>query len=166
MNEVYLSLGSNVADRLQYLKNACRHISEISSGEVIYSNIYETSAWGFESSEFLNMVIKTETELEAYVLLHELQKIEKILGRISKTIDIYQSRTIDIDILYFNNEIITSPYLIIPHKLLNMRMFVLKPLNDIDPNFRHPGLGKTTCDLIKECTDTSSVHLFCEFKGI
>jgi len=158
MNEVYLSLGCNIGNRREYLNNAKELISEISSGEIVLSKLYESESWGFEADKFLNIVIKIQTCFDAYSLLKKLQEIEKILGRENKTIDFYESRKIDIDILYFNNDTVSGSELTIPHKFLHLRKFVLKPLNDISPNFTHPILKKTNEYLLQICVDNCEVR--------
>ena len=109
-----------------------------------------------EQKFFLNMVIYVETLLNAESLLLACKKIEKNMGRVKNKK--WGERNIDIDILYYNNDIINQKDLQIPHKHLHERKFILKPLNDIDPNYINPTIRKTNSKLLNECTDNSIVN--------
>lgn len=142
---VYLSLGTNLGEKERNIKNALVAISKRIGHVLDCSSNYENPAWGFDSENtFLNIVVKVETMLSAQTVLAEILFIEKKLGRLEKTKNnIYCDRIIDIDILFFDNEIINSENLKIPHPLLAERMFVLKPLCEIAPDFIHPVLQKS-----------------------
>ena len=158
-NRVFISLGSNKGNRLSNLKNAVERISEYS--EIIHcSPVYETPPWGFESSSaFLNAVIEIETALSPHMLLDELLKTEKILGRDRSSESIgYQDRTIDLDILLFGSEILDNEKLEIPHPRMRMRKFVLIPLNDIAPNLYHPTENKSISELLQTIEDNSTIE--------
>jgi 2-amino-4-hydroxy-6-hydroxymethyldihydropteridine diphosphokinase len=135
INIVYLALGSNVGDSIETLQKALEEITlEIGSVEKI-ANFYKNEAMGFEADqEFVNTACLVHTDLSPQKLLEKTQEIEKNLGRKEKSSGFYSSRTIDIDILYFNQLILESKNLTIPHPLLSLRDFVLCPMNDIAPN--------------------------------
>jgi 2-amino-4-hydroxy-6-hydroxymethyldihydropteridine diphosphokinase len=151
---VYLSVGSNIGKREDFLEIARNELKKY--GSIIdYSFIYESSSWGFISKNtFLNQCLKFETELSPEDLLSVIRETEKMAGR-KRTGIIYQDRTLDVDILFFGNLIIKTGSLQIPHPLLEERKFVLLPLNDIASNFKHPVKGKTIQVLLFECPDNS-----------
>lgn len=157
MNESVLLLGSNMGDRLAEIKHAENEISK-SAGDVIKSSkVYETASWGDESlAPFLNKVILIKTKLTPVYLLETLLHIEKEMGR-SRT-NKWESRKIDIDILFYNDELIQLPQLIIPHPYLHERKFTLVPLVEILPEMIHPLFKKTSKELLVQLTDTLSVY--------
>lgn len=154
---VFLGLGSNLGNRKNIIEQAIENIKAFS--EIIkVSPLYESSAWGFNSNnEFINLAIQISTELTADQLLENILHIEKELGRMQKTTTFYQDRTIDIDILFYGDQIINSEKLTIPHPKISERLFVLKPLNDISPNYIHPILNKTISELLAICDDESEI---------
>jgi len=160
MVTVYLSLGTNLGNREANLNKAVAIIEKRIGSISSVSAFYQTAPWGFESSnEFLNLALETKTALTPEELLRETQLIEKQLGRLKKSNRSYSDRLIDIDILYYNQDIINTPQLIIPHPLLHCREFVLAPLNEIAPHLLHPVLQKTTAELfaaLKKSSDTGS----------
>jgi len=160
MNEAYLLTGGNIGDRLQHLLQAKTEISK-SCGTILQkSSVYETAAWGNEQQEsFLNQVLKIETEKTAQQLLLSILQIEEDLGR--KRAQKYGPRTIDIDILFFNGEVVEEPGLTIPHPQIQNRRFVLVPLNEIAAHKVHPVLNKTMAQLLSECPDSLAVNKFC-----
>lgn len=160
MSLSYLLLGGNIDDRLFYINKAKEFIN-IEIGNIIKeSGIYETEPWGFKSEQyFLNQVIFIETKLSPQKLLETINIIEQKLER-KRTQNQYSSRTIDIDILFYDNLVINEKNLIIPHPKLQNRKFTLIPLNEINPVFNHPVLNKSIADLLKECTDKSVVKEF------
>jgi 2-amino-4-hydroxy-6-hydroxymethyldihydropteridine diphosphokinase len=137
---------------------AARNSINIDCGRITAtSSIYETEAWGYkEQPAFLNQALLIETSLEAEKLMEEILKIEMALGR-KREIPL-GPRIIDIDIIYFNNEIINTSNLTIPHPSMADRKFVLMPLTEIAPDYRHPILLKTNEVLLKECGDSSVVY--------
>ena len=147
-NELILSLGSNLGNRKQNLKNCISQISKQIGNVLFESNVYENPAQGFESkNDFLNACIKVKTELKAFEVLSQIQDIEKKMGRIRKT-NSYEDRIIDIDIILLNNELIETKKLTIPHKKYRERIFVLKPLLEIG-NYLDPQLFLTTEELLR-----------------
>jgi 2-amino-4-hydroxy-6-hydroxymethyldihydropteridine diphosphokinase len=155
--EVYLGLGANLGNREQNLASAISAISNLTGKSVAVSPIYETVPVGFESKDlFLNVVIALETDLSPFRLLDEINDIEIKLGRTRKD-GKYISRTIDIDILFCDDQIIESPELIVPHPRMHERRFVLEPFCDIAPDFIHPVLHKSIKELLFNVKDTSRV---------
>jgi len=161
MNEAYLCLGGNIGDRELALHTALLKIKE-NVGEIIaLSNIFETEAWGVDNQQaYLNQCIHIKTNLSANDLIDTLLEVEKNLGRKRTISETYEPRTIDIDILFYNNEVIESPKLIVPHPRLHLRKFVLIPLNEIAPNYLHPILNKTIFNLLSNCEDSSEVKSY------
>jgi len=157
MNTVTLLLGGNIGDMQRTLNTAERMILEELGSLLVASSIYESEPWGFESKQwFLNKVMVICSMQEASEILLNCQRIEQLLGRTRKNNCIgYESRIIDIDILFFNNEIIKLPHLIIPHPKLHLRKFTLMPLQEIMPEFIHPVIGENIEILLKECNDIS-----------
>jgi 2-amino-4-hydroxy-6-hydroxymethyldihydropteridine diphosphokinase len=161
MNVTYLCLGGNIGDREKALSHAIQKISEQVGDIQAKSTIYETEAWGVENQQaYLNQCIKVKTDLKATELIDVLLLIEKELGRERTINQIYEPRTIDIDILFYNNDIINESKLLVPHPRLHVRKFVLIPLEEIASNYLHPLLNKTIFNLLSECEDTSDVKLF------
>ncbi len=156
MNKVYLQLGSNLGERDQFIAHAVNEISEHIGKINICSKIYESTPWRVDGQEnYLNQIIKVETLLSAEDILSAALKIENQLGRVR--IEKWGQRLIDIDIIFFNNEIIETPHLCIPHKHMHERNFVLHPLNDIAPDVIHPKYNKTVSELFNESKDTEDV---------
>src|SRR5574344_853529 len=143
MSFVYLSLGTNLGERELNLKSAIKEIGAL--GSIIQiSAVYETEPWGFSSeNKFLNMVVEIQTNIPACQLIKECLNIEAILGRTRGSALGYESRIIDIDILFFGNEVVNQDGLIIPHPHIQDRRFILEPLCEFAPNFLHPLFGKT-----------------------
>lgn len=155
MYKVFLSLGSNIGDRIGYLSHA---IEEIESLAIInsISSIYETEPFGFKSIyTFYNMVISIDTLYRPLELLAKLKQIEKKLGR--KQTKHIQDREIDIDILLYKGWSFETKNLLVPHPELEHRRFVLEPFNEIAPTAIHPILGQTIASLLRNCHDTSRV---------
>jgi len=147
--KIYLSLGSNIGDRLSNLKKACQLLEEKGILILRKSSFYLTQPWGIKNQpEFINQVIEAETSLPPEELLTLLKEIEGVLGR--KKGKRWGPRIIDIDILFYGDEIIRKPDLIIPHPLLQERAFVLIPLCEISPSLMHPILKKKIVELVRE----------------
>jgi deoxyguanosine kinase len=157
-HHVYIALGSNKGDRLKHLQDAVGFIfTEIGKINAI-AKVYNTPALGFEGDDFLNTCLYVESLFSAEEVLGKLQRIEKRLGREQKQTEGYESRTIDLDILLFDSDIIASENLNVPHLQLSKRKFVLKPLNDIAAKLNHPQLEKTMAELLESCDDESEVE--------
>jgi 2-amino-4-hydroxy-6-hydroxymethyldihydropteridine diphosphokinase len=152
MNKAYLLTGGNEGDRYLNMQQARTNI-ELICGQILQvSALYETAPWGkTDQADFLNQVLLLETNLPPRALLEAILSIEEKGGRI-RTIK-NAPRTIDIDILFYNQLVLNEPGLTIPHPRISERRFVLEPLNEISPAFRHPVLGKTIHELLLECTD-------------
>jgi 2-amino-4-hydroxy-6-hydroxymethyldihydropteridine diphosphokinase len=154
---VYLSLGTNIGDRLVNLTAALDAMPPVVK-PLAHSPVYRTSPWGFaDQPDFLNQVIKAETVLPPLELLAYLKKLEAQLGR--QPSFHYGPRLIDLDILFYDDLVLKRPELIIPHPHLHERAFVLKPLVDLAPDLRHPVLGKTVKELLEE-VDKSQIEIF------
>lgn len=158
MNIVYLLLGSNLDDRSAMLQRARHEISSGIGSITLESSIYESESWGFRSEQhFLNQVIRIDTHYAPLVILDKILKIETEMGRKRDINKRYASRTIDIDILFFNDEIIVENNLTIPHPKIPERMFTLMPLSELDRSMIHPGSHKSIGELISECPDQLNV---------
>jgi len=165
VNQVYLLLGGNQGD-VRRIFSQTLELIHLSVGKVkTLSPVYRSEPWGFDASEsFLNQVVIVNTSLNPEELLKEILDIEKKMGRIRRELNgSYSSRPIDIDILFYNDSIINSHDLIVPHPRLHLRNFTLVPLNDISPDFCHPVFKKTISELIKACNDNLSVSLLNDF---
>ena len=157
MNIVFLQLGGNLGDREQLLKDAILAIENRVGNIIDLSKVYESTPWRVEGqNNYLNQIIKVKTTLLAREVLSTVLNIEKQLGRIR--LEKWGERLIDIDIIFYNNSIIETPELCVPHKHLHERMFVLTPLCDIASKMVHPKYNKTIEELLQECNDTELVE--------
>ena len=152
---IILALGTNIEPREQYLKDAIAKIVDNNLKIILESSVYETPAWGGVADQnFLNMCIEIETELEAYKLLDTIQKIELELGRVRK--EHWGNRTIDIDIITFNDLIYNDERLIVPHKYIHDRNFVLAPLVEMYGSIEVA--GKNIKESLEKITEPISVY--------
>ena len=157
MNEAYLLIGGNVGNRMEWLEKARKSIETLCGEVTRVSSIYETEAWGNQQQEsFLNQAIQLETSLNEQQLLETILDIETRLGR--KREVRYGPRTIDIDILFYNDLVIDSDHLVIPHPEIENRRFALECLNEIAPGKIHPKLLKTISQLLKQTNDPLKVN--------
>jgi 2-amino-4-hydroxy-6-hydroxymethyldihydropteridine diphosphokinase len=155
---VYIGLGSNRGDRMAHLEKAMERIADRIGKICLKSSVYATEPWGYEDDRFfLNMALEVETLLSPASILLEIRSIEQELGRI-RGVQGYQGRTIDIDILFYNDLVIRSTDLVIPHPLLQERKFVLVPLAEIAGNYIHPVFNKSVATLLNECPDQKQVN--------
>jgi deoxyguanosine kinase len=152
---VLIGIGSNTGDRLDHIQSAIDAIhTQIGSIDQI-SRLYQTPALGFEGADFINGCLKVSTQLEASQVLDKLLVIEQHLGRFRHDDGQYHSRTIDLDLLFFDSLISKSERLELPHPRLHERRFVLQPLADITSDFEHPILKQTISKLLENCEDDS-----------
>jgi 2-amino-4-hydroxy-6-hydroxymethyldihydropteridine diphosphokinase len=158
MIKLYLLIGGNLGDKEMIFSEARTRLNNTIGEITLQSAKYETEPWGFESTDlFWNQVLEIETILSAEEVLEQTQLIENEMGRIRKS-NQYDSRIIDIDILFYGEDIIQLPNLVIPHPRIQERKFVLMPLNEVATEMKHPVLRKTICQLLAECTDPLRVE--------
>jgi len=157
MNKVYLSLGSNRGDRISNLDKARISIEKKLGKIVAGSFLYETPPWKMkDETDFINQVLLLETIVPVEQVMDAIIQMEERMGRV-RTQKKYESRIIDIDILFFNGEIIHTDKLVIPHPLMQQRRFVLEPMAEIAPEFVHPVFKKNILRLLEECSDKSNI---------
>ena len=151
-------MGGNLGDRLENFSLATNALQKFMN-IISESLVYETAAWGIiDQPSFLNKVLFVETELSAFELLQALLEIEEHIGR--KRLVKFGPRLIDIDILFFNDEIVESEKLIIPHPEIQNRRFALIPMNEVAPTLKHPVLKKSINQLLQDCPDQLDVKVF------
>ncbi len=159
MSKVYLLLGSNLGDSQQQLSEAKKYIEQQIGRVVLQSSLYLTEAWGnIQQPDYFNQVIVVETALRVEETLHIILSVEKNMGRIRTQKN--APRIIDIDILFFDHQIVNKRDLIIPHPQLQNRRFALQPLHEIASDFVHPVFQKTIQQLLNECPDSLNVKKF------
>ncbi|MDR2652566.1 MAG: 2-amino-4-hydroxy-6-hydroxymethyldihydropteridine diphosphokinase [Prevotellaceae bacterium] len=157
---IYFLFGSDIGDRKKHINDACKLVESEIGKIVAESSFYLSESWGFVSdSMFFNKVMAVETDLDIFEILDITQKIEIKLGRTQKTSDKYQSRIIDIDILFYDDKIIETQRLTVPHPQIQNRRFTLQPLAEIAPDFVHPVLHKSIAQLLAICNDEKKVEL-------
>ncbi len=153
MEQIGIGIGSNMGDRLGNLRRAVEEIQPLLLQQAEYSSVVESSAWGYQSSNaYFNIVIVGFTKLKVEDLLEKLLSIEKQLGR-NRNEKGYSDRPIDLDILFYGNAIIENSSLIIPHPRMELREFVMYPLQEILPQWVHPKNGKTISEIMKAFND-------------
>ena len=157
MNTLYLLLGSNMGDSNKRLSDAKKMIEKNIGKIVNASSIYRTAAWGKEDQpDFLNQIVVATSKLSANDVLNTIFSIEKEMGRIRTFKN--AARVIDIDILYFNDDIINTESLTVPHSQIHNRKFVLTPLVEIAPDLIDPLLKKSAVELLQTCSDKLNVQ--------
>ena len=159
MFKVYLLIGGNLGNREENLKTAV-NLLQVDGGKVTGSSaIFETAAWGITNqAPFLNQALLLETVHQPARLLEIILEVELEMGRIRGEKN--GPRIIDIDILFFDDLIISEPHLTIPHPLIQNRRFALAPMRDLEPHLQHPVLKKTISELFDECPDKLEVHIY------
>jgi 2-amino-4-hydroxy-6-hydroxymethyldihydropteridine diphosphokinase len=159
-SKVIAGLGSNLGDRFAALRRAMEMING-EAGEIIAtSSVWETEPWGFDADDqFLNMVIVLKTSLEPKGLIQRFRSIEGRMGRKKSGGGKYESRIIDLDILFWDDRVISLPGLEVPHPKLHSRRFVLEPLMEVAPETVHPVTGLTVAEMLQFCEDNSDVRL-------
>ena len=158
LRTTYLSLGSNMGNKLDNLQHAVNLIAQNIGRVTKVSSIYKTKSWGFKSDDFFNICIQVSTNLNPENLLERVLQIEKKLGRMRNLSDDYQARIIDIDVLLFDDDIIFYNDLKVPHPRMLERKFVLVPLTEIAPNVKHPIAKKTILMCLQSCEDTTEIE--------
>ncbi len=155
METVFLLLGGNIGDREEIIRSAIRLLNDKAGTIEQVSSWYETEPWGMSNAKsFFNIAVKINTELSAFQFLDLLLMIEEQLGRTRNPLTSeYESRPIDIDILFWGSKIIQTDRLTIPHPQLQFRKFVLVPLCEIAAEFIHPVFQKTMTTLLNKCPD-------------
>lgn len=158
----YLSLGSNQGDRIGYVQQAAGLIgAEEKISIVRTSAFYETEPWNMSTKNwFVNAVIEIKTQYSPYELLEICKKTEQKLGREPHNSQNYEDRTIDIDILFYDKEIINDENLTIPHKFVHLRAFTLVPMLELNPEFTHPVLHKNIIEMHNDLENPEMVFLY------
>lgn len=155
---LFLGLGTNLGDRKDNLVRARRGLERDLGPMVRASRIYETAAWGkIDQSDFLNQVIVLKCSLSPQEILHRALALEIELGRVRK--EKWGARSIDIDLLFYDDYCVESENLILPHPFISQRRFILAPLVEIAPEFIHPKMQKSMSELLENCTDQSAVKI-------
>ncbi|MDR2118955.1 MAG: 2-amino-4-hydroxy-6-hydroxymethyldihydropteridine diphosphokinase [Tannerellaceae bacterium] len=148
MATAYLGAGANLGEKQKHISTALELLAERAGTILALSSLYESKPWGFESeNDFLNVALAVETCASPLELLHITQQIEHDMGRREKSHGAYQDRIIDIDILLYENLILHTPQLTLPHPLMHKRSFVILPLAEIAPELVHPVLKQTVREL-------------------
>ncbi len=161
MPRLYLLLGGNLGNRPMYLQQARESLAARLGVLTRSSSIYETAAWGnTEQPAFLNQVLEFKTVLAPEQVLQEINSIEQELGRVR--LEHWGSRVIDIDILFYEDLVLQTQRLTVPHPQLHNRRFTLQPLAELAPAFEHPVLGKSIAELLEICPDALEVKVYQE----
>ena len=155
-SQVILSLGSNLGNRLENIQLAIKFIHQTIATVVKVSSLYETPSWGFDSEPFYNCALVLQTSKNAEQILDEVLELETKLGRVRNNEEGYQSRVIDIDVITYNEEIIDTERLQVPHPHMQNRKFVLLPMRDLNLDWRHPILQKYLPELVQLAEDKSN----------
>lgn len=159
MKKVFIGIGGNIGNVHENIINAIEQIRKKIGRVIRESSLYKTAPWGYkDQNDFLNKVICVSTELKPLEVLNNLLKIERDMGRNRHADNKNAARIIDLDILFYEDEIISYDNLVIPHSRLHLRNFVLTPLSEIAPDLQHPVLLKTIKNILEENPDNSAVN--------
>lgn len=164
-NQVVLSLGSNQGERMENIQAAIELIHKNIGTIIRTSKLYETPSWGFDSGAFYNCAVLLHTSYSAEKILKKILETEKHLGRIRGDQRGYQARIIDIDIIAFNEDIISEHHLHIPHPQMQKRLFVLLPMLDLKTDWIHPKLNKSISELIRNTEDKSECKVISDLQA-
>ncbi len=158
----YLSLGSNKGDRIGYVQQAAGLLGADEKISIVRSSsFYETEPWNMNTQVwFVNAVMEIKTKYSPHELLQVCQRIENQLGRVRKSSNDYEDRTIDIDILFYNEDVINDSDLVIPHKYVHLRAFNLVPMMELNSDFMHPVLNKTISQMHEDLENPEMVFLY------
>jgi 2-amino-4-hydroxy-6-hydroxymethyldihydropteridine diphosphokinase len=152
MQKVLLGLGTNLGDKIKNLELALKSLSNQIGKITRISSVYETEAWGVQNQDnYYNIVIEMKTHILPFALIQKILELENSLGRTREKK--WDSRIIDIDILFYENYLITTDHLLLPHPFIEKRNFVLEPLNELVSDFIHPKLRKSIQELKTYCSD-------------
>lgn len=155
MKQISILLGGNIGDTVSIFENCCLILNKDVGTIVSRSSVYKSPSWGFDSDPFFNQALLLNTQLEADELIVKVLSIEKSLGRLRSS-QAYTARVIDIDLIFFGNEIISKQELQIPHPRYHLRKFALVPLHDIIPDFIDPVFGMSIRELLNNCPDQAA----------
>ena len=155
-HQVILSLGTNQGNRLENIERCIAAIHQEIGTVIKVSKLYETPSWGFESEDFYNCALIVHTHKTAYKILDEVLLLEEALGRVRSEVEGYQARIIDIDVISFDEEIIATEKLKLPHPEMQNRLFVLLPMRDLNLDWRHPILQRYLHELLVLSEDKSN----------
>lgn len=159
MNNIFLSLGSNLGNKKEIIDNALIQINRKIGSIIKVSSLFETEPWGFVSSNsFYNICIEISSSLSPFDILYLSNEIEKNFNRLEKNTKEYKDRTLDIDILFYSSIVLRTMDLTIPHREIDLRKFVLEPLNEIAYDFINPLSKKKISVLLDECTDNYRIN--------
>ncbi|NND24407.1 MAG: 2-amino-4-hydroxy-6-hydroxymethyldihydropteridine diphosphokinase [Flavobacteriaceae bacterium] len=156
--KIIIALGSNQGDKFKNLQLAIDEIHNQVGVIDKISKVYQSKAVGFEGDDFLNACIQVQTHLKPKTVMRQLLSIEKALGRARRTTEGHENRTIDLDIIFINDQVIDAKTLLVPHPEMHNRLFVLKPLHDISPRYIHPKLNKDVVELLETTKDQSKME--------
>jgi len=154
-HQVILSIGSNQGDRLLQIERCIANIHQCIGRVIKVSKLYETPSWGFQSHPFYNCVLVMHTHFAAHKILQKILRLELKMGRERHDQVSYQARTIDIDMIAFDEEVIETSSLIVPHPQMHKRMFVLRPMLDLELDWKHPKLKLNVSELLLNTEDKS-----------
>ncbi|WP_293871091.1 2-amino-4-hydroxy-6-hydroxymethyldihydropteridine diphosphokinase [Flavobacterium sp.] len=158
-HQVILSIGTNQGNRLENIEHCIHHLHKEVGTLIKVSKLYETPSWGFKSEKFYNCAVIMNTQKSAHQILEECLCLEEALGRIRTETENYEARIIDIDVIAFDEEIIASDKLQVPHPEMHNRLFVLLPMRDLNLHWRHPILQKYLHELLLLSEDNSDCKI-------